>query len=774
MSNFDLTALEYDKVISILKNYTKTNYAKEKLNNIEPVDSYEEAKTLQNQTKEAYDAIVKLDDIPLGGLYTVKPALLRSQIGGILNEEELLNIVSLIDCISCVSRYFKNLDNMKLELLALEPFFKNLSVNNTLKTNITLAIGSDAKVLDNASRELFMVRRNINSLENRLRSRLNDILLSKSKMLSEQLIVIRDGKMCIPVKIEYRNTIKGIIHDTSSSNQTCYIEPTETLEISNQIESYKAQEKKEVELVLRNLSLLVMASADNLLNDVENLTSLDVIYAKALMGKDLNYEPASINEKPVFSLKRAKHPLIDQTKVVPIDIALDDKRQIIVITGPNTGGKTVSLKTVGLLHLMALSGLMVPCSSDSTFGVFKEILVDIGDEQSIEQSLSTFSSHLSKIVRILELVSFESLILLDELGSGTDPKEGASLAIAIIEYLKNVGSKGIVTTHYSDLKNYAYNTEKVINASVEFNSNTLEPTYRLLIGVPGRSNAIEIASRLGLRKDIINSARELINNQASDSSIMMSKLEDEMTEFRNKEALMEHKIYQYESMTKKLEEEKKAIVRNTDKIIAKANLDAKKILENAKEEANKLITEIKNLSEENFKEHELANLKHKVRSLDVDLENTEVIAEKLNVGDYVLVIPYQKYGTISKIKKDLYEVNIGLFAMEFKKKDLRLSARPEKKPERKIKASGYNTTSNVSMSLDLRGKRYEEVEYLLDQYLDKAILANYESVSIIHGFGTGTIRKAVWELLKKNPAVKSYRFGGEGEGLNGATIVYFK
>lgn len=766
--------LEFDKILDILKKYAKTNYAKDKINNIIPSNNYLETKKLNDETKEAYETIIKYDDIPLGGLYDVMPSLKRAKINGVLTEEELLNIVSLIDTSSNVIRYYKNLMNINLKIENLSNYFKQIIVNSTLKTNITLAIGPDGKVLDNASRELFMARRNITSLENRLRAKINDLLFTNSKILSEQLVVIRDGKMCLPIKIEYKNNIKGILHDISSSNLTCYIEPLETLEISNQIESYKAQERHQVELILKNLSLLVMANSDELINNVEVLTTLDVIYSKALMGKDLDYNLANVIEKPIFNLKRAKHPLIDPKKVVPIDISLDDKRQIIIITGPNTGGKTVSLKTVGLLHLMALSGLMVPASSDSIFGAFKEILVDIGDEQSIEQSLSTFSSHMSKIVKILKDSSFESLILLDELGSGTDPKEGASLAIAILEYIKSIGAKSIITTHYSDLKNYAYNTENVFNASVEFNSDTLEPTYRLLVGVPGKSNAIEIAKRLGLDDKIITKAKYLMENEATDSSIMITKLEDEIKDYRNKEQALENKIYQYDSNLKNLELEKQELIKNTDKIINKANNEAKRILEEAKIEANKLINEIKNLSSESFKEHELAELKHKVRNLNVETENEEANLEKFNVGDYVLVIPYQKYGTISKINKDLYEVKLGLFSMEFTKKDLRLSAKPKEKEEKKTKMSGYNVTSNIEMSLDLRGKRVEEVKFLLEDYIDKAILANFEFVSIIHGFGTGAVRKTVWDILKKNKAVKRMRYGGEGEGLNGVTIVYLK
>ncbi|MBQ9124956.1 MAG: Smr/MutS family protein, partial [Acholeplasmatales bacterium] len=567
---------------------------------------------------------------------------------------------------------------------------------------------------------------------------------------------------------------KGIVHDVSSSNTTAYIEPDSTIETANQIDSYIASEKKEIQTILKNLSLLVGAEADILLANLEALTSLDIIFAKALMGKEYDYNDVKIENTQKFNIKKAKHPLINKAIAVPIDIELGYKHNVIIITGPNTGGKTVALKTVGLLHLMVFTGMMVPASNDSIFGYFDSIYADIGDEQSIEQSLSTFSSHMTKIINILDKADFESLILLDELGSGTDPKEGSSLAIATIDFLKQIGSKIICTTHYSELKNYAYNHEGICNASVEFNTNTLKPTYRLLLGVPGKSNAIEIALRLGLNEKIIKEAKAYLNNTSSDSSLLIGNLEEEMTKLRNKEAELEHKIKQYEGMLEDLKREKFNLVKQTDKIILDAKKDASNILENAKEEATKLITEIKNLSEENFKEHELAELKRKTRNLDIKHEQEEIFDYEFKVGDFVYVKSYEKYGTISKIKKDKYSINIGQFSMDFKKSELTLAAKPKESKPKQTRLSGYNPASHAKLSLDLRGKRYEEVDYLMDQYLDQAILGNLESVTIIHGFGTGAIRNAVQAYLKKCPYVKSYRYGQEGEGLNGVTVVYLK
>ncbi len=771
---YDIETLEFLKVLEILKSYTKTNYAKEKIDNVSLDYEYDEILTLKAQTKEAFDSVVKLGDIPLGGLMNVLPSLKRASAQGILDASELINVVGLIDCGLNVIKYFKSLDSIKLQTPHLLDIVSKIQTPQNLKTTITLAISPDGKILDNASRELFVIRKSLSSLQNRLRSKLNELLQTKASMLTEQLIVQRDGRMCLPVKIEYKNTFKGIVHDISSSNTTAYIEPEATLETSNQIDSYIALEKKEIQTILKNLSLLVGSHSEELITNLEALTELDVIYAKALYAKENDFNDVTLNNSQAFNIKKCKHPLIDKSICVPIDVNLGNKFSVIIITGPNTGGKTVALKTVGLLHLMVYYGMMVPASEDSLFAYYDSIFADIGDEQSIEQSLSTFSSHLTKVINILENISFNSLALFDELGSGTDPKEGSSLAIAIIDYLKESGAKVICTTHYSELKTYAYQKEGITNASVEFNTQTLKPTYRLLIGVPGKSNAIDIALRLGLSPKIIEASKNELSLMSSDSSQLIGNLEEEMTKLRNSEEELKHKINQYEVMLNDLKREKLELVKKTDKIISDAKKDAVRIVEEAKEEALKLIEEIKNLSEENYKEHELAELKRKARSLDVNSETEQVFEEELHVGDFVYVKSYQKYGTISKIKKDKYTVNIGQFAIDFTRGELQIAAKPEKKPEKKPRLSGYNPASHATLSLDLRGKRYEDVSYLMDQYLDQAILGNLECVTIIHGFGTGTIRNAVQEYLKKCPYVKSYRYGKEGEGLNGVTVVYLK
>lgn len=772
--NYDYKILEFDKILDELKKYTKTNYAKEKLTINLIGKSFEEIHVLLAETKEAYNALIKYGDLPLGGLNLSNDLLARCSAGGILNPSELLQIVGLIDAASNTIKYFKSLDGIKVDTYNLKKYAEKLILQTKLKTSISMSINEQGEVVDNASRDLFVIRKSIRSLENRLRSKMNELLLTNSKMLSDNIIVLRDNRMCLAVKAEYKNSFKGIVHDVSSSSTTAYIEPEACLSISNEIDIFLAKERKEIENILKSLSLLCQSEIEDLKTNMESLTSLDIIYAKALYGKNKDYNDAIIVENQEFRLMNACHPLISKDVCVPINIELKNKEEAIIITGPNTGGKTVAMKTVGIVHLMAYYGMMIPVGGEMKIGYFDSIYADIGDEQSIEQSLSTFSSHMKKIVNITKHATDKSLIILDELGSGTDPKEGSVLAISIIEYLRKRGSKLIVTTHYSELKNYAYNDELIRNAAVEFDVNTLMPTYRLIMGISGKSNALLIASRLGLCDDITNNAKERLNLKSNESAKLIDNLEEEMNKIKEMQISLENKIKENDKIKADLNKSRMELEKNTDNIINKAKLEAKDIIKNAQSESFKLIEEIKNMSEENFKEHELAALKNKVSSVEVPEEDNKDNT-KLNVGDYVFVKPYEKYGTINKIKGDKYQVNIGQFAMDFKRSELRLSAKPVVKEEKKTKLSGYNpSVGNIKLSLDLRGKRYEEVAYLMEQYLDQALYANLASVQIIHGFGSGAIRKAVWDFLKTCNYVKSYRYGGEGEGLNGATIVYLK
>lgn len=772
---YDVGALELEKILKMVTKYPATNLARKYIMEISPTNSLTDIKKMYAEVRVARQAIIKYDYLPLGGLFEVKEALLRSKIGGILSCEELLNIVGLINCVSNVLKYRQYLIGQKIDLSFLEEYFEQLEPNQKLKTSITMAISDTGQVVDNASTGLFTVRKGLQSAHNRLRSKMNELLSSKASMLNESLIVSRNGRLCLPIRVEYKNVFKGIIHDESSSGTTVYIEPQSCLELNTTIDTLTNKEKKEVEEVLRGLSLFVASDAESLLKNLEILTKMDIIYAKAKFAIECDLNEVSINDEGIIDLKNARHPLIDKEKVVPINLQIGEKFQTIVITGPNTGGKTVALKTVGLLTLMMQSGFYVPASSDSKLAVFDNVFVDIGDEQSIEQSLSTFSSHMTKIIKIIDNLTINSLVLVDELGSGTDPKEGSSLAISIIDYLKERGARTICTTHYSDLKAYAFDNPDVCNASVEFNIETLEPTYRLLMGIPGRSNAIEIAKRLGLNSKIIDSTREKILTKNTDVSNLMEKLDEETLKMRNIQESFALNINEYNHKLAELEFEKAKLKEENDKIINKAKKEANKIIENAKVEVELLLKEIDELRKNsNFKEHELADIKYIARNLQPTATDEPLFEEELKVGDHVYIKSYDRTGIIKKISKDKYEVTMGQFTMPFSKKELSLTKPPVEKKIKKPRVTGSTPSVDYKLQLDLRGYRYEEVTPAIDQFIDKAYLANASIIYIVHGFGTGAVRNAVYSYLEKCPYAKSYRFGKEGEGLNGCTVVYLK
>lgn len=773
--SFNTEALEYKKILQQVGKNAGTTYAQSTIMQLNPLNSFEDVKILLAETKEAFDALVKYGELPLGGLSDVKNAILRSQIGGMLEAFELLDIAQMVSTTANVLKYQKNLITQKMIIPNLTPYFEKLVVHNQLKSAISLAIEETGRVSDNASQALFMTRRSITSAENRLRNKMNELLVSKASMLNEALIVIRNNRMCLPVKAEQKNNFKGIIHDESASHTTAYIEPLACVEINTQIQNLRNQEKKEIEEVLHGLSLLAGSFSAELLQNLENLTVLDVIFAKAKYALANDDTLPQLNYEGIVDLKRAKHPLIEKEKVVPIDLQIGRDFQTIIITGPNTGGKTVALKTIGLLTCMAQTGLFVPVKEGSMLAVFDNVFVDIGDEQSIEQSLSTFSSHMTKVISIIDNLTINSLVLLDELGSGTDPKEGSSLAISIIDYLKERGARTIVTTHYTDLKAYAFNNNDVCNASVEFNIETLEPTYKLLMGVPGKSNAIEIAKRLGLNNKVIENARNSIETTNTDVQALLDKLDEETQKMSNTKDELEHTISEYNIKLASLEQAKKELESKNDQIIKQAKKEADKIIVAAKANVDALLAEIDDLRKKaDYKEHELADIKYLARNLAPSTTNEPLFEHQYRVGEHVYIKSYDKNGVVTKIKKEKIEVKIGNFKMDFLPSELSLTniVNTIKLPKKRY--SGSNPVSEVTFRLDLRGYRYEEVKPAIESFIDKAYLGNAGIIQIVHGFGTGAVRNAVLEYLKTSPYVKSYRYGGEGEGLNGVTVVYLK
>ena len=768
---FDIKTLEFDKVLAKVKNYCFTEDAKEMLENSPISTDRNEVNQLLNETDEAIKVLVKYGALPYSNYGMVAKSLARVTKGGVLSVEEILNVLILVNTSLEINKYLNNiyLEN-KEDFAELKKYSDQLINLNKLKNLLSLAVSNEGKILDQASKNLFQIRRKLVFAENRLRQTLNSIMQTNASKLNELLIVIRDNRMCLPVKIEYKNTFKGIVHDISSSNTTCYIEPEESFVIANELDSIREEEKQEIKKILEELSLLIASNSDDLTNNLHILTTLDMIFAKANYSKE--FPRPKLSQDNSFNLNNVCHPLISKDKVVPISIKMQKNDSIIIITGPNTGGKTVTLKTVGLLSVMVQCGIFPDAKKESTFQVFNHILADIGDEQSIEESLSTFSSHITKVIGILANDLSNSLVLLDELGSGTDPKEGSALAIAIISHLKEVGAKAIITTHYTDLKNYAYQEEGILNASVEFNPNTLRPTYKVLLGIPGSSNALDIAKNLGLDAAIIQTAKGIVASGPINQDIL--NYEDKMEELQKQTEELEANNAQLAVKLQEVSKEKEYLETERLKFIKKAKAEADKIIEQAKADAKALLDELKEAKAENVKDHVIANIKNKVNTLASSEVDEHIFKDNLAVGDFVKIIPYGKVGKILAINKDRYKVNFGQFTMDFKLKDLIKTEVKEKKEVKKPKLTGYNSVSGASMRLDLRGKRYEEIKDLVEEFIDKATLSNYETVSIVHGYGQGVVRQRVQELLKHNPNVKSFRYGGEGEGLNGATIVYFK
>ena len=770
---FDTKTLEFNKILDILSTFASSSYAKELIKELPISNNAKKITTMLDEVDDARLYQIKYSNPPFAGLSNQNELINRIRLKAVLSISDFLALKDLLYCTKNMINYYKNNIAKENNNSSLYTYFTNLNGVKKLADEIDNVISDEGEIYDTASPALNEIRKRIKVLEQQVRAKMQELLQSKAKMLNENLIVMRNGRMCLCVKAEYKNVLKGVIHDESASKTTVYIEPFSALEIANRIVSYKEEEKTEIAKILAQLSNVAFGYELEIKNNFNNLIALDIIFAKALYAISIDAYKPSINEMGIIDIKKARHPLIDRQKCVPIDIKLGEDYEAIIITGPNTGGKTVAIKTCGLLTLMMQAGLLIPASFDSKMAVFDNVFSDIGDEQSIEQSLSSFSAHMTKVIRILNELTNNSLVLLDELGSGTDPKEGSNLAISIVEYLLNKKSRVIVTTHYADLKAFAYDKDNIINASVEFDTKTLRPTYKLLLGVPGRSNAITIARGLGLNEEIINRSIELNETNHTDLSLMLSKLDDQnsilseqIAKYEKENLALNERLAKLQAKELKLEEEYASFIN-------KAKKEANEIIVKAQEDALALISEIEK-KHENFKEHELAELKHQARQLEVIDVDTPTITD-FKVGDEVFVKGWQRNGKITKINKDKYEVLVGNFTVTFTKNELSV-AKTVTKPVTKPKK--YNSPGPVKkeakLECDLRGFRYEEVAPELDLFIDKAYLAGLSQIYVIHGFGTGAVRKACYEFFKKCPHVKSTRFGGEGEGLNGVTVVYLK
>ncbi|MDQ0174500.1 DNA mismatch repair protein MutS2 [Bacillus chungangensis] len=780
-----LKTLEFDKIKEQLKQYTTSTLGADKVQALQPSASFEDAVHWQAETDEAAHVIRLKGTAPLSGIFDIRAHIKRSLIGGVLNPNELNEISSTLRTSRTMKRFIERLLEAEATLPILQKKAEQLASLSSLEQQIMNAIHENCEVSDHASDALRQIRQQLRTSEARVREKLESFMRGKNaqKMLSDAIITIRNDRYVIPVKQEYRAHYGGIIHDQSSSGQTLFIEPQAVVDLNNQLRAYHLKEREEIERILIVLSGYVAESADDLLLIVETLGSLDFIFAKARYGKALKASKPIMNNKGVIRLNKARHPLLPIDKAVANDMMLGDEFTTLVITGPNTGGKTITLKTLGLCTLMAQAGLQIPALDGSELAVFKQVFADIGDEQSIEQSLSTFSSHMVTIVDILQAVDHESLVLFDELGAGTDPQEGAALAIAILDEVHQRGARIIATTHYPELKAYGYHREGVTNASVEFDVETLSPTYKLLIGVPGRSNAFEISKRLGLGETVIERAKAHIGIKSNEVDQLIASLEKNKRSAEREFADARAFRKQAEQLHKDLQQKMQQFYEHEEALLAKAKQKAASVIENAKVEADDIIRELRKMQIEkrvNVKEHELIDAKHRLNEAVPDYHLKKTVIRQpakqrvLQPGDEVKVSTLDQKGQLlEKVGSDEWQVQIGMMKVKVKESDLsflQTERKLEPKPLTTVKGKNYH----VNLELDLRGERYEDAILRVEKYIDDALLAGYPRVSIIHGKGTGALRQGVHEYLKKHRAVKRTRLGEAGEGGSGVTVVEFK
>ncbi|MFM1652005.1 endonuclease MutS2 [Brevibacillus sp. B_LB10_24] len=779
-----LKTLEYDKVIALLADKASSLLGKERAGNARPFTNIEEVRLAMQATDEASTVLRVKGSVPLGGIRDIRGPVQRARLGSILSPSELLDVASTIFSGRRLKQFLLDVGQTE-PLPLLQALAENIEGLREIETEIGRCIDENGEIVDSASPELRSIRQEIRGLEARVRERLEQMIRSSSyqKMLMESIITIRGDRYVIPVKQEYRHVFGGIVHDQSASGATLFIEPEVIVSMNNKLRESRLKEEREVERILLGLTNRVAEVMEPLQGNIEALAELDFIFARALLSAEMKATSPRLNDRGFIRLRKARHPLIARDIVVPIDVELGGSYSAIVITGPNTGGKTVSIKTIGLLSLMAMSGLHIPAEEESEVAVFSSVYADIGDEQSIEQSLSTFSSHLTNIIRILSEMDERSLVLFDELGAGTDPAEGAALAMAILDHVVQCGARLVATTHYSELKAYAYNRDGVINASVEFDVQTLRPTYRLLIGVPGRSNAFAIAKRLGLPEEIIETARGSISEEENQVESMIASLErnTKTAERERKEA--EQLRREAEELRKLVQEERERFAEEKNAMLEKAEEEARLAVQLAKEEANSIIRELRGMMADGIevKEHRLIEAKKRLGNAVLPLEREKVSkpakavrAVQLKAGDEVMVTSFGQKGTIlEKVSDKEYLVQIGIMKMKVKREDMNLLQSVKAEPQVQYTAV-KSRRDNVKMELDLRGYNVEDGLLEIDQYLDEALLAGLHSVSIIHGHGTGVLRKAVHEFLRSHRSVKSFRLGGQGEGGVGATIVELK
>ncbi|SHL57288.1 DNA mismatch repair protein MutS2 [Anaerocolumna jejuensis DSM 15929] len=797
MNEKALKTLEYNKIIEKLSSFAGSGLGKALCNSLLPVSDIEEIKKAQRETSDALSRILRKGSLGFYGVHDIRASLKRLEVDSSLSAQELLHLSSVLDATARIRAYglkdSGDSDSTLKETDSLEEMFRSLEPLTLLNNEIKRCIISEEEIADDASPALKSIRRSLKLTNDKIHDQLNSIVNSSGSktMLQENIVTMRNGRYCIPIKQEYRSQFPGMIHDQSSSGSTIFVEPMAVVKLNNDLRELEIKEQQEIERILEALSEQAGQHSEKLYNNIKVLPELDFIFAKATLSKQMKGIEPLFNDKGIVNIKKGRHPLIDAKKVVPIDITLGKDFNLLVITGPNTGGKTVSLKTVGLFTLLGQSGLHIPAFDGSELAVFEEVYADIGDEQSIEQSLSTFSSHMTNTVSILEKANYQSLVLFDELGAGTDPTEGAALAMAILNYLHKRHVRTMATTHYSELKVYALTTEGVSNASCEFDVETLRPTYRLLIGIPGKSNAFAISSKLGLPSHIIEDAQNLIGVQEKSFEDVISDLEKNRLEIEREKEEIAALREQAKNLQVKLEQQNDKLASAKDRIMAEANEEARKVLQEAKDVADRTIKNFNKWGSEGGFGKEMEHERGKVRDLLSSTEGKLAIKGKqkssktpkpgeFKIGDAVHVNSLGLKGTVSTLpnaKGDLY-VQMGILRSQVNISDLELIDEPDitgpnitKSGSGKIKIS---KALHISPEVNLIGKTVDEALSELDKYLDDAYLSHLPQVTVIHGRGTGALRNAVHSHLKKTKYVKSYREGAFGEGGQGVTIVEFK
>lgn len=785
MNNY-LEKLEYYKILNELSKYAITYLGKKICLNLIPSNNKIEVQKILNETQEAVNILYRCNTPPLSEIADNTINIKTIESYGILSIKSILELANILTISEDLKKYFYTDYINTNEFPNLENIFSNLYSNTSITSEVSRCIIDESNIDDRASKELSSIRKKQRNIEQDIKSKLNAFLHSStySKYIQENVVTIRNDRYVIPVKEEYRNQIKGFVHDISSSGSTVFIEPISVFELNNEIANLKIEENLEIEKILQNLSKLFYPYAEEIKKDIESISKLDFIFAKAKYSKNINGITPLINDNKEVKLINAKHPLLNLTTAVPISLELGTNFSTLVITGPNTGGKTVTLKTIGLLTAMACSGLNIPAQEKSSIYVFDKIFADIGDDQSISDSLSTFSSHMKNIVDIINNASENSLILVDELGSGTDPLEGASLAISILDYFKTNNILTIATTHYQELKKYALLTKGFENASVEFDIDTLSPTYHLLIGVPGKSNAFEISKKLGLSESIIDKAKSNLNKKDIDFEELLKNIYDNKSKIENEKLEISRELENISNLKKSLERDNSKLLEQEQEIINNAKIEARNILLDAKEEATSIISKMNNSAKSNS---ELNNLRNK---LNKDIKNIYLTSNDeqentsknlINIKDIkpnteVFVTNLGQNGIIlSNISKsNEVQVQIGSMKMNINIKYLEKTKDSNKKTKSISSYASVSKTKNAKSEINVIGLNVDEAIFVIDKFLDDCYLAKLQTVRIVHGKGTGKLREGIHKFLKTNSHVESFRIGTFGEGEMGVTVVTLK